>query len=315
MSRVLLPFPAQRSLAAELARLSQVRLGKLDWHHFPDGESLVTIDTDVKGADVALVASLNAPDAIALPLRFAAETARGLGARSIGLVAPYLGYLRQDQRFNPGEALNARLFADFLQGSFDWIVTVDPHLHRIPSLTELFTIPAVHVAAAPLIADWIRTNVPDAVLLGPDAESGQWVSRVANDAGVPWQVFAKRRLGDESVELDALAQPLPHSCTPVIVDDIASTGRTLEAALAHLPGRLRPQAICVVTHAIFAPMAYERLREKGARIVSTDTIPHPSNTIPIAPALAPALAAQFEPGEVVSAPEDANAWFDGQSAD
>jgi ribose-phosphate pyrophosphokinase len=314
MNRVLLPFPEQRKLATDLGSRLQARVGKLDWHRFPDGESLVTLDTDLGDADVALVASLNAPDAIALPLRFAAETVRSMGARSIGLVAPYLAYLRQDQRFHAGEALSARLFAEFLEGSFDWLVTVDPHLHRIASLTELFTIPTSHVATAPLVASWVRTSVPDAVLLGPDAESAQWVSQVAQDAGLPWQALTKHRHGDESVDVVSPAQPLPETCTPVIVDDIASTGRTLEAALSQLPGRQRARAVCVVTHAVFAPLAYERLCEGGVRIVSTDTIPHASNAIWVAPALAGAMATHFEREDAARKTDDADAWFDGQAS-
>jgi ribose-phosphate pyrophosphokinase len=313
MKRVLLPFPAQRKLAAGLAPRLQARVGQLEWHRFPDGESLVTVDTDLEDADVAFVASLNDPDAIALSLRFAAETARDSGARSIGLVAPYLAYLRQDRRFAPGQALSARLFADYLQGSFDWIATVDPHLHRIASLTELFAIPTVHVAAAPVVSNWIRTNVPDAVLLGPDAESAQWVSQVAQGAGVPWQVLSKQRRGDEAVEVAAPVASLPPGCTPVIVDDIASSGRTLEAALAQLPGRLRANAVCVVTHAVFAPGAYERLCDAGARVVSTDTIPHASNAMSVVSVLADGLSAQFEQSGPPS-PEEASEWFDGQAS-
>src|SRR3546814_9684201 len=93
------------------------------WRHFPDGESLVTLDDALDGADVAILASLRNADAMALPLRFAARTAREFGARSVGLIAPYLGYMRQDTRFNPGEAVSTPLFAQFLEEAFDWLVT------------------------------------------------------------------------------------------------------------------------------------------------------------------------------------------------
>ena len=279
MSRVLLPFPAQRELAQAIAPALPARVGTLKCRRFPDGESLVAVDTELAGADVALVCSLNDPDAIALPARFAAETARELG---------------QDQRFHPGEGVNARLFSGFLQSSFDWLVTVDPHLHRIASLDDLFTIPTSNVQAAPAVAGWIRDNVPNAMVLGPDAESAQWVSEVAGRAGRPWQVLSKLRRGDELVEVAGLERAIPSGHQPVIVDDIASTGRTLLAALAQLPGDGGRQATCVVTHAVFAAQAYERLEAAGARIVSTDTIPHPSNAIPIAPLLVPAIAAHFE---------------------
>ncbi|MGT2467587.1 ribose-phosphate pyrophosphokinase-like domain-containing protein (plasmid) [Mesorhizobium atlanticum] len=161
MTRVLLPFPLQRTLADALAPLLGARTGRLDWRHFPDGESLVTIEQDLHGADVALVASLRSPDELAMPLLFAAATAREFGARSVGLVAPYLAYMRQDKRFNPGEAVSAPVFTRFLTENFDWLVTADPHLHRNPRVSELFRIPARAVATAPLVAEWIRGHVPE----------------------------------------------------------------------------------------------------------------------------------------------------------
>src|SRR6185312_9071267 len=99
MNRLLLPFPAQQALAQAMAPMLDARLGRLDWRRFPDGESLVAVDGIIPGADVAIVASLRDPDAIAVALRFAADAARELGARRVGLVAPYLAYMRQDKRF------------------------------------------------------------------------------------------------------------------------------------------------------------------------------------------------------------------------
>src|SRR3546814_2966154 len=84
---------------------------------------------------------------MALPLRFAARAAREFGARSVGLIAPYLGYMRQDTRFHPGEAVSTPLFAQFLEEAFDWLVTVDPHLHRVERLQSLYRIPTAHVSA------------------------------------------------------------------------------------------------------------------------------------------------------------------------
>lgn len=287
MSRVLLCFPAQAELGRQLASHLQARFCEVSWRHFPDGESLVAIGEDMRGVDVALLASLHRPDSIALPLRFAAETARELGAVSIGLIAPYLGYLRQDTRFHPGEAVAATLFARFLEDSFDWLVTVDPHLHRVPALGQLFSIPACNVAAAPAIAEWIRANVPDALLIGPDGESRQWVEQVASRAGLPWQVLEKVRRGDRDVQVTL---PDAHSATnrrPVLLDDIVSTGRTMIATLTHLRSLGLPPAICLATHAVFADGACEQLLAAGAaRVISTDTIPHPSNGIGIGALLA-----------------------------
>jgi ribose-phosphate pyrophosphokinase len=310
MSRVLLPFPAQVAFARQMAPRLGARVGELSWRRFPDGESLVSVDTALRDADVAVVASLDRPDDVALALNFAAATAREFGARSVGLVAPYLAYLRQDQRFAPGQALSARLFARWLDNDFDWLVTVDPHLHRIHGLDDLFSIPAHNVAAAPAVAAWIRAHHPDAVVVGPDAESAQWVQAIAAGADVPWQVLEKQRHGDRDVSI-ATPAPLPPGRTPVLVDDIAATGRTLLAAIAGLAAVGAPPPVCVVTHAVFAGDAYPRLLASGAsRIVSTDTIAHETNAIGVADLVADAAARLFEadlPGE-----DDAAAWFDGE---
>lgn len=304
MTRVLLPFPSQRTMADAMAPLLGARVGRLDWRHFPDGESLLTIEQDMDGADVALVASLRNPDELALPLRFAAATAREFGARSVGLIAPYLAYMRQDKRFNPGQAVSAPLFAGFLAESFDWLVTADPHLHRNPGLSDLFRIPARAVATAALVSDWIRDNVPNAVLIGPDSESGQWVSDIADRAGVAFQILTKTRRGDRDVEVSLPSIDAAHSRTPIIIDDIASSGRTMIETLDHLRQLGLPPAVCIVIHPVFAQDAYAQMLAAGAeRVVSTDSIPHPSNAISIAGLLAVASIDLF--GESGTGRDDA----------
>ena len=294
MATVMLSFPDDMPLATAVAKRLGARLDRLDWRHFPDGESLVAIDEDIAGADVVLFASLNAPDRKALPLWFAAQTARELGARRVGLVAPYLAYMRQDARFNAGESISATAFAKFLDECVDWVVTVDPHLHRISALGNVFRIPSTAVAAAPQLANWIRNEVVRPVLIGPDSESAQWVAVVAHEAGVPYEVLHKNRRGDREVEISLPDIERLRGCTPVFVDDIVSTGRTLIATLEHLYRLQLSPAVCVVIHAIFAGDAWEALQRAGAgRIVSTDSIAHPSNAISLAEPIAAAVAAHL----------------------
>ena len=287
MSRVLFSFPEQNELGARLTPLVQARPGRLDWRRFPDGESLVTIENAIDGESVAFVASLHRPDEAALALRFAAATAREFGARRVGLIAPYLAYMRQDKRFHDGEAISAPLFARFLEESFDWLVTADPHLHRNPELSSLYRIPATRVVTAPLVAQWIRDNVMDALLIGPDSESEQWVSDIAQRANLPHQVLNKIRHGDRDVEVSLPDVESARGRTPVIVDDIVSSGRTMIETLGHLKRLGLPGAVCIAIHAVFAGDAYEQLLAAGAsRVVSTDSIRHPSNAISIATLLA-----------------------------
>lgn len=289
MSLILAPFPDMLPMAETMAPALTADIRPIGWRHFPDGESLVTVPEDVAGRDVAVLATLRAPDRLALALRFAAATLRSYGAARVGLIAPYLGYMRQDKRFQPGEAISAPLFASFLQDSFDWLLTADPHLHRNPDLQKLFRIPARHVATAPLLADWIVAHVPDAVLLGPDSESQQWVADVARRAGRPYEVLRKIRTGDRAVEISVPDSAALRVGTPVILDDIASSGRTLVGAIERLAETGSTPPICVVIHAVFANAAFDDiLRAGAARIVTTDSIPHTSNTILVGGLLAAA---------------------------
>ena len=121
-----------------------------------------------------------------------------------------------------------------MSAHFDWLVTVDPHLHRYASLDEIYTLESEVVQAAPALADWIAAHVEKPVLIGPDAESEQWVSAVAGLHNLPWRVMTKTRHGDREVtmELPDLSGLEDH--TPVLVDDIISSGATVAEATRHL---------------------------------------------------------------------------------
>lgn len=287
---ILLPLPGEEARAAALAARLGATVGAVDVHTFPDGESLVRIDGDVAGRPAVVVRGLHRPDAKVLPLLFALRTARELGAASVGLVAPYLCYMRQDRRFHPGEAVAARLFAELLSPAVDWLVTVDPHLHRLPTLDAVYSAPSTVVHAAPAIAAWVRANVPDPLLVGPDEESAQWAAEVAAGADAPHVVFTKTRRGDRDVEIHASDLDRHRGRTPVLVDDIVSTGRTLAVTADRLRDAGLPPAVVVAVHALFADGAAETLAAAGVgRVVSCDTVPHATNAIALTEPLAAAI--------------------------
>ena len=287
MTPLIIAFPGMEQLAGEIAHRMGAETASISLHRFPDGEGLVTLPANMNDRDVIVLATLRDPDPLALPLRFAAATARELGAKRVGLVAPYLAYMRQDKRFAPGQAVTAPLYARFLEDSFDWLVTVDPHLHRIPSLDRVFRSPAIRLQSAPLIADWISREVPDAVILGPDSESQQWVAEVARMAGRPHEVLTKVRSGDRLVNVSAPESDALRHGTPVVLDDIASSGSTMIRAMEHLVAAGTRPPVCAIIHAVFAGSAFDEILAAGAsKIVTTDTIPHPSNAVSVAGPLA-----------------------------
>ncbi|GAG95283.1 unnamed protein product, partial [marine sediment metagenome] len=153
MNTIIFYYPSDKNLAQQIANKLKFPLGEVIFRSFPDKETYVRIVSEIKNKNIILVCSLNNPNEKLIPIIFFAETAKRLGAKNVGLVAPYLSYLRQDKEFNQGEAINSRIFAPLLSQYIDWLVTLDPHLHRHHSLNEIYTIKADVLHAANLIAD------------------------------------------------------------------------------------------------------------------------------------------------------------------
>jgi len=285
--RLILPLPGNEIFGKRLAIAGGFELGALEMRRFPDGERYVRIDADPKGRPVDIVSSHG--DEHFLTMAFTADALRDLGAAEVNLVAPYLGYMRQDARFRPGEAITSRTFARLVSSTVDRLVTVDPHLHRFGALEELYDIPCTALQAASLIGDWISREVAAPLIIGPDAESEQWAEEVASRAAAPYVVLAKRRHGDRQVEIAMPDLQGHRGRQPVMIDDIASSGRTLVAVSAELRKQGFPSPVCAVTHAIFAGDAFAQVAAAATRVVSTDTFIHETNAITIAPLIAEAL--------------------------
>lgn len=287
MKSLILSLPGNDVLADALTTRLDGEKGKSVVRRFPDGESYVRIENDVEGRSIILCCTLDRPDEKVLPLLFLAAAAKDLGAARVGLVAPYLAYMRQDRRFQPGEGITSVYFAGLLSGAIDWLVTVDPHLHRRASLAEIYSIPTRVIHAAPLISRWIRENISSPVLIGPDRESAQWVSEIAAGAGAPYLVLEKIRRGDRDVEVSVPETDRWRGYTPVLADDIISTARTMMETVGHLRRAGLAKPVCIGIHAIFADRAEEELRDAGAlRVVTCNTISHPSNGIDLGDLLA-----------------------------
>jgi ribose-phosphate pyrophosphokinase len=286
---LLVAMPGNEQQAAGLAAALGFDLGHLETRQFPDGETYLRFITNPEGRSIAVVCTLDHPNDKLLPLIFAAATARELKAAKIGLISPYLAYMRQDRRFKPGEAVTSRQVARLLSEAFDWLVTVDPHLHRYGTLGEIYTIPTRVVHAAPLISQWIKSNVTSPLIIGPDSESEQWVSAVANDAGAPYCVLEKVRHGDRNVEIKLKDLDSWSDRTPVLVDDIISSGRTMLEAVKLMAARGWPQPICIAVHGLFADDSDTLLQQAGARIVTSNSVPHRSNALDTGSILATAV--------------------------
>jgi ribose-phosphate pyrophosphokinase len=287
MSTVVICLPGSEEIGRSLAELIGAEPVDLDTRRFPDGETYVRLDQSIAGKHVIFASSLDRPDEKFLRLVFACATARDLQAASIGLVAPYLSYMRQDRAFNPGEGVTARYFAKTLSPWLDWLVTVDPHLHRIHSLSEVYAAPASVAHAAPAIARWIAREIADPIVIGPDQESEQWIREIADLAGAPHIALRKERRGDRDVQITIPELSKWHERDPVIVDDIISTAQSMIETIGGIKAAFKAKPVCVGVHAVFSGDALERLKECGTdRVVTCNTIRHETNEIDITGALA-----------------------------
>ncbi len=282
MKTILFALPGNETLTELLAMKLNAEIGKTTLRKFPDGESYTRILSDVKDKCVVLVCTLHQPDEKLLPLYFLGKAAKTQGAMCTCLVAPYLAYMRQDKIFQEGEAITSEYFGTLISEFADSLITVDPHLHRIKNLSEVYHIPNKVIHVADYISNWIKDNINNPVLIGPDSESEQWVSDVANKADVPYTVLNKVRHGDRDVEVSIPDVDRYKDSTPVLVDDIISTARTMIETIGHLKKFGMKPPICIGIHGVFAGNAYQELMETGVEnIVTCNTIPHPTNKIDI----------------------------------
>jgi ribose-phosphate pyrophosphokinase len=286
---------AHPALAAALSEVLREPLTPASLVHYPDAE-VVRVDLSVRDADVFLVQSMpSPPEAHIVELLLMADAAFRAGAARITAVVPYLAYGRQDRRAG-GErvAIGARVVADIVNaGHIDRVVTVD--LHQ-PAVEGFFSIPVEHIEAAPLLVDRLR-GARQAVVVAPDLGAARLADRVASELGLPFAVIHKTRTSGVEVTATRVTGEV-RGLRPIVVDDMITTGRTVQAALEVLAGAgCSGEATVAVTHALFAPGAAAVLAAAPiGRLIVTDTVPvdtsvHPKlEVVPVAPLLAAAIS-------------------------
>lgn len=287
-------FMDYRDAGKRLAEILGCPFRLVDVHIFPDGEHKLTLPMPLD-EHLLVCRSLFEPNSKLIDLLLLAKTARNQGVQRLSLVAPYLCYMRQDKAFHAGEAVSQQIIGGFLADLFDDVITVDPHLHRVHSLQQ--AVPAkqaIALAAAKPIAAYLKhCDLGNAMLFGPDEESEAWVADIAGLSDNSYAVARKTRLGDREVQIQL--PELDAETEVVLVDDVASTGETLaQAATALMRAGCRVKA-CVVTHALLTGDAQARMEQAGIpQIISCDSIPHPTNRIPLAPLLADGVRQALE---------------------
>jgi ribose-phosphate pyrophosphokinase len=257
------------AVCADLGLASAARM----LERFPDGEVRVVVREPVRGADVHVVQPLSPPaDARLVELLFLADACRRGGAARVTAIVPYLAWARQDRRSADAEPHGARLVADLLCARLDHVLAVDVHARAAEGF---FSVPFEHLTAVPALAAALAgSRAP--VVVAPDLGAAKLAERVAARLGAPAACVHKERLSPTEVRSRVVSGEVAGRA-PIVVDDMISTGATIEAAVkVLLEAGCRPDVTVAATHGLFVGDALERLGRLGlARVVVTDSVPPP----------------------------------------
>ena len=289
-------LPANMNDAGRLAACLALPLHNLETHAFPDGE--LRVGAWPPSTVSIIYASLEQPNDKLLALLFAAESLRRNGCRRLVLVAPYLCYMRQDAAFHPGESISQKVVGRLISDCFDRVVTVDAHLHRTARLSDVYPgIQSDNLSAMVAIAKYLGPASFDraTMLVGPDAESRQWVSELSKLLGVSYIVARKLRRGDRSVNITLDDPEILVGRSALIVDDLVSSGGTMTSCAKAALAAGASSVDSIVVHALFPPDLMESFSQSGIRSVrSTTSIPHFTNAIPLDSLLSEALQSEVD---------------------
>ena len=260
-------------LAENIAHALDVPLSNRDIYRFPDGELHVEIQETVRGDDVYLIQPTGPPvEERLFELLLLADACRRAGAASVTAVVSYFGYARHDRRASGREAVGARLVADLIGAArVNRVVALDLH---VTSLEGFFPVPVEHLTAVPRLLEQVRCRVTDnSIVVAADLGAAKLAERYASALGVPAAIVHKRRLSGEQVRVRAIAGEV-RGRVPLIIDDMISTGGTVEAAVkALVEAGAVPEVDVVATHGVLVGAAIERLAGCGVRgLIVTDSV-------------------------------------------
>jgi ribose-phosphate pyrophosphokinase len=290
----LLAGSGQVRLAGDVAAVFGVPVAKREIERFPDGECHVELTQSVRGHDVYIVQSTGLPvEANLLELLLLADACRRAGSGRLTAVVPYFGYARQDRRASGREPVSARLIVDLIQASgFDREVSIDLHT---ASLEGFFSVPLEHLTAVPALAEALARGAAGSfdVVVAPDLGAAKLADRYARLLDLPVAIVHKTRLSGHEVVARGITGEVAGR-RPLIVDDMISTGGTIEAAARSLAaaGAL-PVVAVVATHGLFVEGSADRLSAIGARrwIVTDSLTPKEDPRLPVeVVSVAPLLA-------------------------
>ena len=260
---------------------------------FPDGEVHINLQESPAGRGVFIVQPTSPPpDENVMELLALADACRRAHAANVTAVIPYFGYARQDRRASGLESVMGRVVADCIAVSgVQRVVTLDLHTD---ALEGFFTLPVEGLSAVPLLAEALKATQPDkGVIVAPDLGAAKLADRYGKLLELPVAVVHKTRLGPEEVTVSHVTGDV-RDRVPIVIDDMISTGRTIEAAIKAVvaEGALRDGVTVAATHGLFVGSCVDRLRNEGLqRLLATDSVAH--GVIPVLPLETVSVAGLF----------------------
>jgi len=262
-------------LAQSIAAYIGVELGKCTVSSFPDGETFVKIEENVRGEDVFIVQSTCHPTNHPLmELFIMMDAVRRASASRITAVLPFYGYARQDRKDQPRVPITAKLVANLLVAAgANRILTMDLHAQQIQGF---FDIPVDHLYAAPVMYEYLKTlKLPDLVVVSPDVGGLKMAHAYSQVLEAGLAIVAKRRKSATDIEAMAVIGEI-RGRNVLLVDDLTETAGTLATASALLKKKGARKIIACVSHALLNDLGAQRLRKsKIDELITTDTVLRP----------------------------------------
>jgi ribose-phosphate pyrophosphokinase len=264
---------AHRQLAQRICDFVGVPLGDATVSSFPDGETFVKINENIRGRDVFLVQPTCPPtNQNLMELLIMVDAAKRASAARITAVIPFFGYARQDRKDQPRVPITAKLVANLLNAAgVDRVLTMDLHAQQVAGF---FDIPVDHLFAAPVVIRYLRSKgIANPVVVSPDVGGLKMASAYSQALGASLAIVAKRRKSPTEIEaLNVIGEVEGRDV--IIVDDLTETAGTLSSAAKILKERGAKNIVACVSHAVLSDLAIERLKKSQIdELITTNSVP------------------------------------------
>ena len=285
---------SNRPLADEICEYLKIPLGDASVTSFPDNESFVRFNENIRGMDVFLIQSTCSPaNHNVMELLIMIDAARRASAARVTAVLPFFGYSRQDRKDQPRVPITSKLVANLLVAAgANRILTMDLHAQQIQGF---FDIPVDHLYASPVFFEELKSrDSENMTVFSPDVGGMKMANAYAEVLGCPLGFVAKRRTGANTVEAMNLVGEV-EGREILIIDDMTETAGTLNAAAKILKERGAKKVSAVVSHGVLNSTGKERLRSGILdELITTNTVDMdiedlPSKKLSVAPLLGEAI--------------------------